>query len=181
MSFIIETERLGLRQFTLDDAPAVLAFSSNEQVTEYTGDAGMIASIDDAEHVIRTIWLKEYRQHGYARYALVHKADNKVIGFAGWKFIDEDNMPDLGYRMLPQYWGQGLGFEIALACMHYGKETLEFNHVFADALPDNLGSCRIIEKLGFRYQKQYHFSEDGFDLLINRYVADLRQWQPPQS
>lgn len=177
MEFLIETERLGMRHFTLEDATDVLRFSSNEEVTLYTGDAGSIASLDDAEHVINSIWLAEYQQHGYARYALVHKADNKVIGFCGWKYMTEEGKPDLGYRMLPEYWGQGLGMEAALAAMHYGKNVLGLTEVFADAVVENTGSIRIIEKLGFEFEKQYHLVEDGFDFQIRRYVVDLRKWQ----
>lgn len=149
MTALIETERLLMRKFELADAPAVLEFSSHPEVTRYTGDAGVVQSLEDAEKVIREIWLAEYEQYGYARYALVHKADNKVIGFCGLKYEPELKGPDLGYRMLPEYWGQGLGTEAVQAALHYGVHTLGLKHIQAMAMLDNAASNRVLTKLGF--------------------------------
>ncbi|WP_238786871.1 GNAT family N-acetyltransferase [Ferrimonas lipolytica] len=180
MAYLIETERLGMRRFTSADLQDVLAFSSDEDVTRYTGDAGTIASLEDAERVLNDIWLAEYEQYGYARYALIHKGDNKLIGFCGWKFIAEEGKADLGYRMLPAYWGQGLGYEAAVAAMHYGQKILGLKQVFAEAVAENTGSTRIIEKLGFNFTKQYQLTEGVFDFQIRRYDMDLSQWHKPQ-
>ncbi|WP_035387500.1 GNAT family N-acetyltransferase [Ferrimonas senticii] len=176
---LIVTPRLAMRRFTLDDAEAVLGFSGNTQVTRYTGDAGMVKTLEDAKRIIETIWLAEYAEHGYARYALLDKARDRVIGFCGWKFEQEVNLPDLGYRLLPQYWGQGLGMEAASAAMVYGRDTLGFSEVSAELVPENLGSKRIIERLGFTLTDQYHYRGGGLDCLINRYRHNLKHWQAP--
>ncbi|MBU2884038.1 GNAT family N-acetyltransferase [Psychrosphaera sp. B3R10] len=146
---LIETPRLGFRHFTLSDAPAVLEFSSDPLVTKYTGDAGNVQTLDDAKNVITQVWFSDYEKYGYGRYAIVHKKDNKVIGFCGLKFLEEKQLPDLGYRLLPQYWGQGLGMEAAKACLEYGFETLKLPKVIAMAMPDNSGSLSILANLGF--------------------------------
>lgn len=146
---LIETARLQMRKFELQDAEAVLAFSRDPQVTRYTGDKGEVKTLDDAKRVIEQVWFKDYRTYGYGRYALVHKADNKVIGFCGLKYLPEFEMADLGYRMLPDYWGQGLGMECAQAALCYGFDKLELDKVFAMADVENTGSNRILQKLGF--------------------------------
>ena len=124
MTTYIETPRLIMREFTLDDAEAVYQFNSHKEVTRYTGDAGFVKSIDDAKSIINDIWLKEYHHYGYARWALVDKQTQQVIGFCGLKYEPELNAPDIGYRMLPEYWGKGLGMEASKAALEYGIENL---------------------------------------------------------
>ncbi|MBY5993532.1 GNAT family N-acetyltransferase [Ferrimonas balearica] len=164
MTIKIDTPRLQMREFTPEDAAAVLAFSVPE-VTRYTGDAGAIATLADAQRVINDIWLAEYRRHGYARYALVHKADQRVIGFCGLKYEPHLGGPDLGYRMLPEYWGQGLATEAAAAALDYGQQVLKLDPIYAEVVAENHASRRIIEKLGLVWQCQYQ--EAGW--TVHRY------------
>ncbi|MGS0728094.1 GNAT family N-acetyltransferase, partial [Shewanella sp. 0m-11] len=70
---ITETPRLIIREFNLDDVQAVYDFNADERVNLYTGDAGVVKSLADAERIIRDIWLNEYLQFGYARWAVVLK------------------------------------------------------------------------------------------------------------
>ncbi len=164
MTTLIETERLIMRRFTRDDVDAVHTFSQHPEVTRWTGDAGVVTTKADALNVIESVWLKEYEQYGYARYALVHKGDDKVIGFCGLKFEPDYGLPDLGYRMLPEYWGQGLGEEAARAALEYAKTTLGMTHIVAEAVVENIGSNRILEKIGFQKTKQV--TKDGFTLNV---------------
>ena len=97
---LIETPRTILRQFTLDDVEAVYEYNSNLEVQKYTGDE-LITSLERAREIITQISFKDYKTYGYGRLAVVHKADNKVIGFAGLKFLPEIGETDIGYRFLP--------------------------------------------------------------------------------
>ena len=159
MKQILETERTYLREFSPDDAKAVLALSGNPQVTRYTGDADMVKTLEDAEGVIRTIWLREYKEYGHGRWAVVDKSSSVVIGFCGFKYIPQVQMPDIGYRFLPEYWGKGLASETALACIHFADVNLHIPKYFADVMPDNHASVRVIEKLGMKFSK--NIEEDG--------------------
>ena len=169
MDILIETPRLQMRQFCLDDAQAVLAFNANTEVTRYTGDAGFVTTMDDAKKVITDVWLRDYEQYGYGRYALIHKADNKIIGFCGLKYDPELPGTDIGYRMLPDYWGKGLGYEAAKAAFEYGLNTLKLTHIIAEADKANTGSIKIIEKLGFVLCDEYE--KWGHSLLRFEYAA----------
>jgi len=170
MKTLIETPRLIMREFTLDDLDAVFEFSSDYEVSKLTGDP-CVESKEEAEKIIKDIWLAEYEKYGYARYALVHKEDNKVIGFCGLKYIpagelgENEGAPDIGYRMLEKYWGQGLGFEAANAAMEYGRSTLGLTNIFGDAVVENAASNKILERIGLKFEGQY--KHDGW--LVNRY------------
>ena len=124
MSIIIETERTFLRQFTLADAQAVLDFGSNKEVQKYTGDI-LLEQLKEAKDIIKNVWFNDYKKNGYGRRAVVHKKDNKVIGFAGLKYLPEFGKTDIGYRFLPQYWGQGIATEVSLPIVKYGFEKFK--------------------------------------------------------
>ncbi|USD37003.1 GNAT family N-acetyltransferase [Ferrimonas sp. SCSIO 43195] len=163
MTVLIDTERLQMRHFTLADLEAVYAFSSHEEVTRYTGDAGMVRSRDDARRIIEEVWLAEYQRYGYARYALVHKGDNRVIGFCGMKYETHIGATDIGYRMLPQYWGQGLAKEAVAALLPYARDVLGLKRIVGDVVDVNLASARLLQRAGFKQIDQ--FEDQGFTLL----------------
>lgn len=159
MKTIIETERIILRHFCDDDAEAVFEFDSNEEVVRWTGEP-TLTHIDQARDIIENTWKPEYEKYGYARYAVVHKQDQKVIGFAGLKYLPEFDDADLGYRMLPEYWGQGLATEMAEALVEHAFNDLGLVKVLGFAMPENPASCRVLEKVGFQFEK---FAELPFE------------------
>jgi RimJ/RimL family protein N-acetyltransferase len=107
----------------------------------------------------------EYEKYGYARYAMVHKGDQRVIGFCGLKFNSEVGMPDIGYRMLPEYWGQGFATEAALAVLEYSRDVLGVEKYFGDVVEENVASIRVLEKLGLRHVDTYQ----KYGFTVRRY------------
>lgn len=170
MKMITETPRLIIREFTLEDAPAVLHFNTPEEVNRYTGDAGVCNTLTDAENIIRNIWLVEYQQYGFGRWAVVAKDTNTVIGFCGFKNETRINAVDIGYRLHPDYWGQGLATEANQACIDYAKKHMDLDIVYADAADANTGSINVATKLGMVYHSQYQEGEFTF----NRYAISLK-------
>lgn len=162
---LIETSRLQMRQFTLEDVDAVYEFSTCSDVMRFTGDAGVIKTKADAENIIRNVWLAEYKRYGYSRYALVHKDDKKVIGFCGVKYEPELGCPDIGYRMLTKYWGQGLGTEAVGAVLTYAREVLGLKKIIGEVVEENVASNKLLLKLGFCHTDTYE--KEGF--VLNRY------------
>ena len=88
MSTIIETERIILRQFIESDYQSVYDFNSNLHIQKYTGDE-IIESIDRAKELITKVSLPDYEKYGYGRWAAIYKPENKIIGFAGLKYLPE--------------------------------------------------------------------------------------------
>ena len=167
---ITETQRLIIREFNLMDAKAVYLFNAPEEVNRFTGDAGMCNSIEDAEKIIGDIWLKEYSQFGYGRWAVVLKESDEVIGFCGFKNDSRIKAVDIGYRFHPAHWGKGYATESNLACIEYARQHMDLNQVLGDALAENLGSINGLLKLGMSYISQYQ--EDEF--TVNRYEIYLK-------
>ena len=162
---LIETERLQMREFTLEDIDAVYEFQTNPDVIRFMGGDGAVKVRADAERIIREIWLVEYEKYGYARYALVHKGDQRVIGFCGLKFEPEAGLPDIGYRMLPEYWGQGLATEAARAVIDYARRVLNVEKFFGEVVEQNVASINVLEKLGLRHVDTY----EKYGFTVRRY------------
>jgi [ribosomal protein S5]-alanine N-acetyltransferase len=162
MSTIIETDRIILRRFVLEDAEDVFAYGSNSKVNRYIGNPDL-ESIDEAQKIITHINFPDYDKHGYGRYAVYHKADKKVIGFAGLKFLPQYNMSDIGYRFLPEYWGKGIATEVCIPLMKYGFETLNLETIIGIAMKENIASCRVLEKIGLKFWKTEQYDGDGGD------------------
>jgi len=162
---LIETERLQMREFVLGDTDAVFEFQTNPDVIRYMGGDGAVVIREDAERIIRDIWFVEYKKYGYARYALVHKGDQRVIGFCGLKFEPEAGLPDIGYRMLPEYWGQGLATEAALAVLEYARDVLHLEKFFGEVVEQNVASINVLEKLGLRHVDTY----EKYGFTVRRY------------
>ncbi|MFK5889339.1 MAG: GNAT family N-acetyltransferase [Flavobacteriaceae bacterium] len=158
MNAIIETERTFMRPFTEDDTQAVFDFGSNKEVQKHTGDK-LLESIDQAKNTIRNVWFADYKKYGYGRWAVVHKKDNKVIGFAGLKYLPEFRKTDIGYRFLPQYWGQGIATEVSLPIIKYGFEKLGLKEIIGIADPVNKGSIKVLQKIGLKYYKKAIYDE----------------------
>ncbi len=146
----IETDRRILREFTENDVAAFFEMGNNPLVTRYTGDPGF-KNLDDALTCLRDRPLADYQRHGYGRWAVVLKATGQVIGFSGLKYLDDLQAVDIGYRLLPAFWGQGLATEAAAPAIRYGFETLHLNEIIGLVDPDNVASVKVLKKLGLTY------------------------------
>ena len=155
---LIETERLILRPFELTDAPDVYRLATNKDINRYTLDSPVVDK-EDAIELITKVFHADYAKHGYGRLAVIHKADNLLIGFCGLKFLPEYEKADIGYRFFPEYWGKGYATESSLAAIDYGRNVLKLEGIFGLVFPDNIASAKVLEKLGLNYVKDV--VEDG--------------------
>ncbi|HZZ81475.1 MAG TPA: GNAT family N-acetyltransferase [Gemmataceae bacterium] len=148
---MIETERPILREFTLDDAAAFYPLVTDPAVTRYTGDAGLVRTLEEARNSLRDRPIADYRKHGFGRLACVLKSTGQIIGFAGLKFLDDLNEVDIGYRFVPEHWGKGLATEACQPLMRYGFDVLKLDRIIGLVEPEHIASVRVLEKLGLRY------------------------------
>ncbi|MDF2176861.1 GNAT family N-acetyltransferase [Aliiglaciecola sp. CAU 1673] len=147
---VIETNRLLLRPFTLEDAAALNRVNRNPDVMRYIGKVEEDAAATAA--YLQKGPLADYQKHGFGRHACIHKASGELIGFCGLKYLPELDEVDVGYRLLPEYWGQGLAAEGGEAVMAFGKQELGLKRIIGIAMPDNAGSIHLLKKLGLVYE-----------------------------
>ena len=100
---------------------------------------------------------RQYKTHGYGRYPVRLKENGKLIGTCGG-FLNEPYGIDFGYCYSIDSWGKGLGFEAAKEVLEYGYSELRLEKVLGLTAEQNLGSIRILEKLGFKFEQKFLFN-----------------------
>ncbi len=103
MNIILETNRLLLRTFTLEDAQLIYELNLDPEITRYTGDP--VKDINHAKEVLEQVILPQYALYNHGRWAVHIKDDLEFIGWCGLKNRPERNEIDLGYRFLKTAWG----------------------------------------------------------------------------
>ncbi|KAA3625431.1 MAG: N-acetyltransferase [Flavobacterium sp.] len=150
-NLFIETERLLIRPFKMEDIAPCYTMNLDKEVSRYTGDGGVVSKKEIERRIVEDV-LGDYKKHGYGRLAVELKSERKFIGFTGLKYLEDLKEVDLGYRFMKEYWGKGIATESGSACLDLGFETLGLNKIIAMVLPQNLDSIRVLEKLNFEYE-----------------------------
>jgi RimJ/RimL family protein N-acetyltransferase len=101
-------------------------------------------------------WLR----HRFGLWAFHRRSDFQFIGRGGLKFyeIDGRDVVGLAYAVVSEHWNQGYATEIARASIDVGFRHLGLPEVCSWTLPGNLASQRVMEKLGFRYERDFEFA-----------------------
>ncbi len=149
MNVIIETERLLLRTFTMDDAQLLYELNLDPEVTKYTYDP--MKDVDHAREVLEQIILPQYALYNHGRWAVHTKHALEFIGWCGLKSRPERNEIDLGYRFIKNAWGKGYATEAAYACIKYGFEKLNLQRIIGRAVQGNIASLNVLKKCGMVY------------------------------
>ena len=150
---ILETERLSIRELDAEaDADFINRLLNSEKFIKYIGDRN-VRSSDDARDFIRDRYRKSYEDHGYGLYCVELLDDGTPVGMCGFVRRNTLPAPDVGFAFLPEFEGRGYGFESAEAMMSYGRERLGFSEVLAITTLDNEASGKLLEKIGFAFDK----------------------------
>ena len=160
--YLIETDRLLLREIILDDAPDMLRLHSIPEVQKYTGDP-VITSQEEIREKIEEIRTRDYQNHGFGRWATFLKDGHIFVGWAGLVYLPEFDEVDLGYRFLPEFWGQGIATEASLAILDYGFNTLKLERIVAIAMKEHKASIRVMEKVGMTFEKYAPYEPGSID------------------
>jgi ribosomal-protein-alanine N-acetyltransferase len=148
---ILETERLVLRRFTLEDAVFILELVNETGWKKYIGDRG-INSLDDARKYIETVPLASYAKHGFGLWAVEQKDDGSLVGMCGLIKRDTLDDVDIGFALLSQFEGRGYAREAANATLAYARDQLGLRRVVAITTDDNDRSGILLESAGMSYE-----------------------------
>ncbi|MEH0153160.1 GNAT family N-acetyltransferase [Limibacter armeniacum] len=155
---ILETKRLYLREMTPDDAEDIYRLNLDWDHIKYTGDKPF-ESIQEAKRFLENY--SHYRTYGFGRWAVIEKDSDKFLGWCGLKYTPELEEYDIGFRFFKEYWNKGIGSEAAKACLDYGFSKFGLTRIVGRAMKDNLGSIRVLEKIGLEYLGEYDFDGEA--------------------
>ena len=152
------TARLILRELNADDAAFILQLLNEPAWLRFIGDRG-IRSLDAARDYILQGPMAMYRRHGFGLWLVERREGNVPVGICGLIKRDSLEDVDLGFAFLSSYWRQGYAFESAVGTISYGKNDLQLPKIVAVVSPDNEGSVRLLEKLGFSFERVVRLSD----------------------
>jgi RimJ/RimL family protein N-acetyltransferase len=165
MKVILETDRLLLRQYVEEDAEAFFRLNTDPEVLRFVPDQPP-PSVEQARQLLIDHPIADYWKHGFGRGACILKNTGEQIGFAGLKYLHELAEVDVAYRFLPLYWGRGLATEVARASLRYGFAELGLSRIIGLAMPENIASVRVLQKVGLRYAQTISLWGHQFSKLI---------------
>lgn len=164
-TYIIETERLRLREFNSTDGELIFELLNSPGWLKYIGSRS-IATIDDAIKYIETKLQNGYRESGFGFYLVELRATGEKTGMCGLvKREGLDNI-DIGFALLPRYENKGYAFESSLAVIQYAKNILNIDKLAAITQPTNLSSIKLLGKLGMKFEKKINIPGDPEELLL---------------
>lgn len=169
MATVLETPRLTLRKFTLNDTPFTIELLNTEGWLKYIGDRN-IKNEEQAKHYLINGPLKNYNENGFGLSLVELKVTQTPIGMCGLIKRTYLENTDIGFAFLPAYSGKGYGYEIANATLNYAKNNLKIKTIDAITLPTNTNSIKLIEKLGMTYHSIFIDPNTKEELLLYRII-----------
>ena len=145
---ILETKRLIIGHFTCADIQMWASIEADPLVRKFVD--GKCLSGEEAGHYVK-MNINSYAENGFGRFAVRSKTSNHLVGMCG--FLQQDEEIDFGYRYSAETWGKGIGHEAAKKVLDYGLEHLNLKKICAEVAIENIPSIRILEKLGFEFEK----------------------------
>ena len=193
MTVFLETERLALRQFTEDDLEHLVALDSDPDVMRFlTG--GPPTPRDVLQNDYLPAYLRYYERYaGFGFWAAIEKSTGEFLGWFHFRPLpgSPPGEVELGYRLRKVAWGKGYGTEGSRALIRRGFTEFGVRRVVASTYQDNLGSRRVMEKVGMTLVRSYrptpaelavHFPYDGAPLDIwdgddVEYALEKADWE----
>ncbi len=168
MKFHLETERLILRELRETDIEPFFEMDSDPAVHKYLGNN----PIKTLEHALENInhIRRQYVDLGIGRWAVIEKSSGNFIGWSGLKLITQEwnrhiNFHDVGYRLIPKYWGKGYATESCKAALEFGFNTMKLSEIIGTANQENKASRAVLEKCGLKFVEQFMWDHLQCDWL----------------
>lgn len=168
-NWILETERLYLREMRRDDFKALCKILQDEE-TMYAYE-GAFSDAEAWEWLDRQ--LSRYRKWGFGLWAVILKETDEMIGQCGltmqpWK---DREVLEIGYLFNKSYWHNGYASEAAKACKNYAFEVLNADEVCSIIRDTNTASQKIALRNGMTVSDHWTKHYRGVDMPHYRYVA----------
>lgn len=175
---ILQTARLLLREFVPEDWTAVYAYQTDPLYLRYYQWLGR-SEADVREFVQVFLDWQQERPRTKFQLAIIHREESRLIGNCGIRINDRiGREANIGYELDNRYWNQGYATEAARAILRFGFSELNMQRIWAECLADNVGSARVLEKLGMRLEarelKKEFIKNAWRDYLI--FAIDAPHW-----
>jgi ribosomal-protein-alanine N-acetyltransferase len=146
---ILATERLTLRQLSIDDQNAIFALRSDVEINKYLGRQAS-KTIEDAISFINKV-NDNIKKNNAMYWAITLTNSQTVVGtICLFDFSSEQNSCEIGYELLTHFQGQGIMKEAAEKVISYTFQTLQFQKIVAFTHNENKNSTKLLAKFDFK-------------------------------
>jgi RimJ/RimL family protein N-acetyltransferase len=172
----LQTERLILRPWSLDDFEPLAAISADPEVMRYLAADGKPLSRFGAWQSLASM-VGHWGLRGFGMFAAVERSTGKLLGrFGPWQ---PEGWPDfeIGWTLGSQYWGKGYATEAARRCLEYAFTEMKRDHIVSLILPENVRSIRVAERLGERLEATVTLPHMPPDRPVLQYGLTRDDWE----
>ncbi len=150
-SLIFETDRLIVKRFTENNKEEFYKVNGDAQVMKYIRPAKSRSETD--AFLLEVI--EYYNQTKiFGRWGVWNKSSNEFVGSFALIPVEKSEKMQLGYALLPSHWGLGYASELTRAGIEYTFHRTPLLEVYGYTEKENLGSIKVLEKCGFKYNDQ---------------------------
>lgn len=165
----ITTERLIVRNFKQDDWKSVYEYTSNHHVMRYIPEG--VFSVEEAKKFV-----SDNSKENAKYFPVILKEDQTLIGHIVFHRYFGEHTFEIGWVFNPNYHNKGYASEAASSITKYGFEVMKLHRIIATCQPENIGSYRVMEKIGMR--REGYFKKcipNGDDWWDEYYYAILAE------
>lgn len=166
---VIGTERLVLRRQGVEDASFILRLVNDPDWLQHIGDRG-VRTADEAGAYILNGAVAMYDRHGFGLYLIETKGDRVPVGVCGLVQRDFLAEVDIGFALAREHRGKGYAREAAAATIAYARSEVGLDRVAAIVSPENGASIRLLEGLGFAFDREFEYPNGD---LVHLYALTL--------
>lgn len=163
MTHTIITERLALSHASYADCAFIVELLNEPSFRRFIGDKG-VRNLDDARRYLHDACLAHYAMHGYGLYRVGLRDDDAPLGICGLVKRDAFPEPDIGFAFLAAHWAKGYAFEAATAVLQEGRQVFGLTRILAIVDSENESSVRLLEKLGFGFERMVRMPGEAVDI-----------------
>ena len=183
--FELSTARLVLRDFIVDDWPAIYAMSQASSVVRYQSWLRLTDQAHARDWIEQAIYHNQLQPRQAYNLAVVQATSGNVLGWLGWGRTSGRSRGDynFGYALLPKAWNQGYMTEALQAGLKHMFEALSAGFVTGECAKSNRRSARVMEKAGMVLVDEWEETDasSGLTEMHCRYGLQIEQWQVSQQ
>lgn len=169
----METDRLQLQLITSDDAEFLYRLMNTDKWHQMIGDRG-VYSVPDAIKYMEDRMDPDLAKKGFVNHVMIEKATGQSVGTCSLHDREGVEGLDIGYALMPQFEGKGFATEGAKAMVQLAFDQYNLERVSAITTSENVGSCRVLEKLGFVHKGFTRLPNGNEEIRL--YLLEKRDW-----
>ena len=161
---IFETDRLKVRESTVEDVDEFYRIYKDPSITLYMED---LYKDREAERAYLRAYIDQiYGFYGYGLWTVLRKDTGRVIGRAGLSVREGYELPELGFVIETACQHRGYGYEVCSGVLDYAEKELAFGKVQALVKEKNVNSLLLLDKLGFAYNHNVTVKDREYKMYI---------------